>query len=337
VTESELARGVRAADRRMLARAITLVESRRPEDERRALELLDELLPLHTRGLRVGVSGPPGVGKSSLIEALGMHLLELGKRPFVLVVDPSSARAGGSILGDKTRMTRLARAPGAFVRPSPSGDSGGGISRAAGDVLLLCEAAGFSPSLVETVGVGQAEMAVTQIVDLLLLLLEPGAGDELQGIKRGLNEWADVVAVNKADGERAELARRTGAEFEGAFQLLRGPGAPTVACVSAREGSGIPELWQALEQRHLALAASGELAERRSAQRRAELYQRLSVALLHDYTRDPARREALAHAERDVMAGTLLAGAAVATLTAIPTERAAGESNRQDAEVAEKK
>jgi LAO/AO transport system kinase len=316
---SELASGVRAADRRSLARAITLVESRRPDDESLALELLNELMPGHTRGLRVGVSGPPGVGKSSLLEALGMHLLELGKRPFVLVVDPSSPRAGGSILGDKTRMTRLARSPEAFVRPSPSGDSGGGISRAAGDVLLLCEAAGFAPGLVETVGVGQAETAVTQVVDLLLLLLEPGAGDELQGIKRGLNEWADVVAVNKADGARAELARRTSAEFEAAFQLLRGPAAPPVLCVSAREGSGIVELWQALERCHAGLAASGELDERRRTQRKAELYQRLSLALMQEFTRDPERKRALAQAERDVMDGTLLAGAAVRALTETPT------------------
>jgi LAO/AO transport system kinase len=316
VTGSELADGVRAADRRSLARAITLVESRRAEDERAALELLTELWPNHVRGLRIGVSGSPGVGKSSLLEGLGMHLLGLGKRPFMLLVDPSSARVGGSILGDKTRMTRLARSPDAFVRPSPSGDTGGGISRAAGDVLLLCEAAGFAPSLVETVGVGQAETAVTQVVDLLVLLLEPGAGDELSGIKRGLHEWADVVVVNKADGERAELARRTSAEFEAAFQLLRGPAAPTVACVSAREGRGIAELWQALEERHERLAASGELEQRRRAQRKAELYQRLSQAWMREFTRDARRAEALARAEREVMDGTLLAGAAVRDLIA---------------------
>jgi LAO/AO transport system kinase len=316
VNVSELARGVRAADRRSLARAITLVESRRPEDERTALELLTELLPGHVRGLRIGVSGSPGVGKSSLLEGLGVHLLGLGKRPFMLLVDPSSARVGGSILGDKTRMTRLARSPEAFVRPSPSGDSGGGISRAAGDVLLLCEAAGFDPSLVETVGVGQAETAVTQVVDLLLLLLEPGAGDELSGIKRGLHEWADVVVVNKADGEREDLARRTSAEFEAAFQLLRGPTAPLVACVSAREGRGIAELWQALEQRYQGLAASGELEARRRVQRKAELYQRLSQAWMREFARDPGRRDALARAERDVMDGTMLAAAAVKDLTA---------------------
>lgn len=308
---SELARGVRAGDRRSLARAITLVESRRAEDEQRALALLGELLPSHVRGLRIGVSGPPGVGKSSLIESLGVHLLELGRRPFVLVVDPSSPHAGGSILGDKTRMTRLARAAAAFVRPSPSGEGGGGVSRAAGDVLLLCELAGFGPSLVETVGVGQAEMAVTQVVDLLLLLLEPGAGDELQGIKRGLNEWADVVAVTKADGQRAELARSTSAEFAGAFQLLRGADAPGVCCVSAREGAGIAELWQRLEQRYLELQASGELEQRRRAQRKAELHQRLSLALMEGFTRNDERRQALAQAEGEVMAGRLPAGAAV--------------------------
>jgi LAO/AO transport system kinase len=308
---SELARGVRAADRRSLARAITLLESRRPADEQPALELLQELSSAHRRGLRIGVSGPPGVGKSSLLESLGMHLVQLGRRPFVLVVDPSSQRVGGSILGDKTRMTRLARAPEAYVRPSPSGDAGGGISRSAGDVLLCCEAAGFGPSLIETVGVGQAETAVMQVVDLLLLLLEPGAGDELQGIKRGLNEWADVVVVNKADGERAEAARRTRVEFDAAFRLLRGAAAPTVLTVSAREGTGIEELWRALERRHSELEGTGELAERRRQQRKAELRERLSQALIAEFTRDPARQKALSEAEREVMAGTRLARAAV--------------------------
>jgi LAO/AO transport system kinase len=315
VNAAELARGVRAGDRRSLARAITLVESRRPEDEKAALALLEALAPGHDRRLRIGVSGPPGVGKSSLLEALGLHLLELGQQPFVLVIDPSSARAGGSILGDKTRMTQLARSSRAFVRPSPSGDASGGISRSADDVLFLCEAAGFSPSLVETVGAGQSETSVVQVVDLLLLLLEPGAGDELQGIKRGLNEWADVVAVTKTDGDRAELARRTRAEFEAAFQLLRGPAASRVLCVSARDGSGIAELWQALVQCQRELETSGELFVRRRERRKAELYQRLSSALLQEFTRDPTRREALERAEREVMAGTRLARSAVKALT----------------------
>jgi LAO/AO transport system kinase len=307
----ELARGVRSADRRSLARAITLVESRRPEDERKALALLRELAPSHERGWRIGIAGPPGVGKSSLIESLGMHLLSLGRRPSVLVVDPSSQRAGGSILGDKTRMTRLARAPEAFVRPSPSADGAGGVSRSAGDVLFLCEAAGFGPSLVETVGVGQAETGILQVVDVLLLLLEPGAGDELTGIKRGLNEWADVVAVNKADGERADQAQRTRALFEGAFQLLRGHEAPLVMCVSARDGRGVEALWQALNERFDALRSSGELERRRASQRKAELHQRLSKALMREFTRDEQRRQALEQAEQKVAAGSQLPAEAV--------------------------
>ncbi|HVZ35571.1 MAG TPA: methylmalonyl Co-A mutase-associated GTPase MeaB, partial [Polyangiaceae bacterium] len=178
---SELAGQLLSGDRRALARAITLVESNRHDDAPRAVALLRAVSSHGRRGLRLGISGAPGVGKSSLIERLGMHLVALGHRPAVLVVDPSSQRGGGSLLGDKTRMSELARQPSAFVRPSPSGEEGGGITRAMGDVLLVCEAAGYTPALVETVGVGQSESAIVSVVDLLLLLLEPGAGDELQG------------------------------------------------------------------------------------------------------------------------------------------------------------
>jgi LAO/AO transport system kinase len=313
---SELARGVRAGDRRSLARAITLVESSRPEDERHALLLLRELAPQHQRGLRIGVSGPPGVGKSTLLEKLGMHLVATGERPAVLVVDPSSQRGGGSILGDKTRMPGLAREAAAFVRPSPSGDQAGGITRATGDVLMLCEAAGFSPALVETVGVGQGEIAVTSVVDLLVLLLEPGAGDELQGIKRGLSEWGDVVVVNKADGARAELARRTSAEFGAALGVLRASQgqAPRVLSVSALSGVGIEELWQVLRARYEELKTSGELPLRRQAQRKAELHQRLASALMRRFVGDAGHAEQLAQAERDVMQGGLLARDAIERL-----------------------
>lgn len=313
---SVLARGVLSGDRRSLARAITLVESSRPEDEPLALDLLRELAPRHQRGMRVGVSGPPGVGKSTLLEKLGMHIVESGQRPAVLVVDPTSQRGGGSILGDKTRMSELARQPSAYVRPSPSGDQGGGVARATGDVLTLCEVAGFAPSLVETVGVGQAETAVTNIVDLLLLLLEPGAGDELQGIKRGLSEWGDVVVVNKADGTRAELARQTSLQFGSALSVLRSQDArpPPVSCVSALSGEGIAELWQTLENAYRALEASGELEARRNTQLRAELHRRLASALMRQFLRDPARASRLAEVERQVLAGELLAGEAVRRL-----------------------
>jgi LAO/AO transport system kinase len=312
----DLAQGVRSGDRRSLARAITLVESTRAEDEQQALRLLRELVPYQARSLRVGVSGPPGVGKSSLLEKLGMHLIANGQRPAVLVVDPTSQRGGGSILGDKTRMPELTRESMAYVRPSPSGDETGGITRAMGDVLMLCEVAGFAPILVETVGVGQAEMAVTSVVDVLLLLLEPGAGDELQGIKRGLSEWGDVVVVNKADGARAELARRTSAQFGAALAVLRanaGP-APPVLCVSALEGTGIDELWRALQQRYRDLESSGQLSSKRRLQRKAELRQRLTSALLRRFVCDAGRADELARVEEQVMAGALLARDAVQRL-----------------------
>ncbi len=312
---AELALGVRAGDRRSLARAITLVESTRSEDEAQALELLRALLPFHTRGLRVGVSGPPGVGKSSLLERLGVHLVESGQRPAVLVVDPSSQRGAGSILGDKTRMVRLAREAAAYVRPSPSGDSNGGISRATGDVLMLCEVAGFSPSLVETVGVGQAETAVTNVVDVLLLLLEPGAGDELQGIKRGLNEWGDVIAVNKSDGARAELARQTCAQFAAGLSSFRnGESAAPVVCVSALLGTGIADLWAALETRYRELEASGALQRKHREQRKADLYRRLAIALMRRFAHDARRQAEVRSIEQRVMSGALLPAEAVELL-----------------------
>jgi LAO/AO transport system kinase len=315
---SELARSILSGDRRALARAITLVESSRAEDAPAALALLRELLPVVPRGLRLGVSGPPGVGKSSLLERLGMHLVALGKRPAVLVVDPTSQRGGGSLLGDKTRMVELGRQHAAYIRPSPSGSENGGIARATGDVLLLCEAAGFSPVLVETVGVGQAESAVTSVVDLLLLLLEPGAGDELSGLKRGLQEWGDVLAVNKADGVRAELAQRTRSEFEAALSTRRRTDEPLppVVVVSALENVGIEGLWQSIERRYAELEASGQLEERRRARRRAEFQRRLHQGLWRGLLRDPERARALAELEGRVMAGELLAGDAVEQLVA---------------------
>lgn len=313
---SELARGVLSGDRRSLARAITLVESRRADDERRALALLRALLPQHRRGMRVGFSGPPGVGKSSLLERIGMLLVREGRSPALLLVDPSSQRGGGSILGDKTRMPELSREPAAYVRPSPSGEGGGGIAATTGDVLVVCEAAGFGPCLVETVGVGQAETAVTSVVDLLCVLLEPGAGDGLQGIKRGLHEWGDVLAVNKADGGRAQLAESTRLEYQAALGLLGGRERAPVLAVSAVEGTGVEELWRALDQRYRAIEASGELATRRRAQREAELGRRLGAGLLRRFLSDPERARQLAELKEQVASGALLPGEAVRRLLA---------------------
>jgi LAO/AO transport system kinase len=312
---SSLARGIVSGDRRALARAITLVESSRAGDGDAALSLLSELFPRQRRGMRVGISGPPGVGKSSLLERLGMLLVNSGRKPAVLVIDPSSQRGGGSILGDKTRMLELGRQSGAFVRPSPSGAQGGGIARSTGDVLLLCDVAGYDPLFVETVGVGQAESAVTSVVDVLLLMLEPGAGDELQALKRGLTEWGDVIAVNKTDGARAELAGRTATEFASALSARRSTAdpPPSVLTLSARDNVGVDRLWSEIERRYAELAGSGQLQLRRQAQRCAEFQLRLQGELWRRFLRD-ARARDFDELQRRVAAGELLAARAVQQL-----------------------
>ena len=220
-----------AGDRRALARAITLIESRRPEHQEQAEQLLGRLLPATGKAVRLGISGTPGAGKSTFIEALGAHLIEQGHQVAVLAVDPSSRRSGGSILGDKTRMQRLAQAPEAFIRPSPAGGTLGGVTRRTREAALACEAAGFDVVVIETVGVGQSESAVADMVDSFLLLLAPGGGDELQGIKRGIVELADLVVINKADGELLAAALRAQADYRAALQLLRPrPSAWTPRC-----------------------------------------------------------------------------------------------------------
>src|SRR5688572_30248365 len=218
-----LAQRVRDGDRRALARAITLIESKRPDHQEQAEQLLERLLPATGDAVRLGISGTPGAGKSTLIEALGAHLIEHGHKVAVLAVDPSSRRSGGSILGDKTRMQRLAQAPQAFIRPSPAGATLGGVTRCTREAGLACEAAGFDLVVIETVGVGQSEDAVADMVDCFLFLLAPGAGDELQGIKRGVVELADLVVINKADGELLAAAKRAQADYQAALQLLRPP------------------------------------------------------------------------------------------------------------------
>jgi LAO/AO transport system kinase len=304
----ELADAVLSGDRRALARSITLVESRRPDHRRDADRLMEAVLDATGYAVRVGISGAPGVGKSTFIGALGVRVLELGHRVAVLAVDPSSTRSGGSILGDKTRMGPLAADPRAFVRPSPSGGDLGGVARRTREAMLLCEAAGFDVVLVETVGVGQSELAVGDMVDIFTLLVSPGGGDELQGIKRGIMELADLVVVNKADGALAPAARHACADHKRALQLLRRRHTsiePTALLASAEEGMGIAEVWEELAARHEALTESGELAHLRASQNRAWLWSELTDSLTDRLRHDPAVRALLPEVEAAVIAGEM--------------------------------
>lgn len=310
---AELADAVCAGDRRALARAITLVESTRADHRADAVELLDAILPATGAATRVGISGAPGAGKSTFIEALGMHLVDAGHRVAVLAVDPSSARSGGSILGDKTRMEQLSRRSEAFIRPSPSGGTLGGVARRTREALLVCEASGFDVVLVETVGVGQSEVAVAGMVDLFVLLLGPGAGDELQGVKRGIVELADLIVVNKADGELLDLARHTAADYAHALHLVR----PTdngsvdrVRTCSALLGEGIDELWDAIGELVDVARISGELDQRRADQARAWMWSEVTDTLLDELRHDGAVRARIDELEDDVSRGRISPAAA---------------------------
>jgi LAO/AO transport system kinase len=277
-----LAEGVRAGDRRALAKAITLVESTRADDQRAAQRLLELLLPATGQAARVGVSGVPGVGKSTFIEAFGLHLIGIGKRVAVLAVDPSSALSGGSILGDKTRMPRLSAAPEAFIRPSPAAGSLGGVARRTREALLVCEAAGYDVVLVETVGVGQSEFAVASMVDFFLVLMLAGAGDELQGIKKGILELADALAINKADGDNVTRATQAAAQYKAALTLLR-PSSPSwnppVVTVSALESRGMDTVWSIVEEHRAKQVVSGVLDEKRRAQQEAWFWSMIDEGL----------------------------------------------------------
>lgn len=273
----DLAARVRAGDRRALARAITLVESTRPDHRGDAEKLVAAVLPDTGRAVRVGISGPPGAGKSTFIEAFGLFLLDRGRTPAVLAVDPSSPVSGGSILGDKTRMESLARDERAFIRPSPSGGTLGGVARRTREAALVCEAAGFDTLLIETVGVGQSETAVAEMVDLFMLLLPPAGGDELQGIKKGIVELADLVVINKDDGDLAPAAGRTAAEYAAALHMLRPASAawhPPVLRVSALQRRGMDKVWSAIEAHRAALGVAG-LAAKRAGQARAVLWREI--------------------------------------------------------------
>lgn len=308
-----LADGVLAGDRTQLARAITLVESTRREDEALAQQLLKVVLPATGKSHRIGVSGVPGVGKSTLIERLGGQLVDKGHRVAVLAVDPSSALTGGSILGDKSRMDTLARREGAFIRPSPSAATLGGVARRTRETLLLCEAAGFDIVLVETVGVGQSETAARDMVDTFVVLLLPGAGDELQGIKKGILEVGDVLAVNKADGERVALARAAARDHEAALRYLRPRDqhwAPTTVVVSAETGGGIEELWGKIQQHRASLVEAGVLERRRGEQASRWMWSIIEERLMTGFRDHGEVRRLLEALEADVERGTLPPGAA---------------------------
>ncbi len=306
-----------------MAKAITLVESSRPDHRDRADELLSLVLPNTGRSHRIGVSGTPGVGKSSLIERLGHHVIELGQQVAVLAVDPSSRRTGGSILGDKTRMPFLATHPASFVRPSPSRGVLGGVADATREVVLLCEAAGFGVVIVETVGVGQSETAVADITDLFVLLVAPGGGDDLQGIKRGVMELADVVVVNKADGPYLATASHTAADYRAALHLVRpkreGITTDVLLC-SALNGSGVVELWDHLVAAWQTLHDLGALTRLRSDQAVDAMWRIINTRLL---TRIQANPELLDPIVHQVARGTLPASKAAALVLAsvAPTTR----------------
>ena len=306
-----LADAVVAGDRAALARAITLVESEREDHRADAQELLAVLLDRTGGARRIGVSGPPGVGKSTFLDVFGMFLVARGLKVAVLAVDPSSRVTGGSILGDKARMDRLAQEPNAFIRPSPSGATLGGVARRTREAMLLCEAAGFDVVLVETVGVGQSETVVADMVDCFVVLMQPGSGDELQGIKKGVLEHADLLVVNKADGENLPQARTAVRDLSAALRYLRAPTAhwrPQVLAVSSRESLGLEELWNAVEEHHAAVDAAGVLAERRAAQRVRWMWALVEERLQNHFRSSDAVRACLTDVEAAVMSGGLPPG-----------------------------
>lgn len=291
--------------RRDLAKAITLIESARVEDQIEARALLSEIMPKTGTSMRVGITGTPGVGKSTFIEALGLHIISQGLKVAVLAVDPSSTVTGGSILGDKTRMQKLSENERAFIRPSPSSGALGGVARRTREAMLICEAAGYDVMIVETVGVGQSETEVAGMVDLFLLLLAPAGGDELQGIKKGIVELADLIIVNKADGELLTAAKRAQAEYHGALNLVapaEGEGRQ-ILLASALEGRGIAEVWQALQSMHDRLKQNGLLAQKRAHQSVAWMWKLVEDGLKEEFLR--GRQALIAEIETAVREGTI--------------------------------
>jgi LAO/AO transport system kinase len=309
-----IARDIRAGDRTVLSRAITLIESKRTDHRRAAAALTQRLLDATGKAVRVGITGAPGVGKSTTIDTLGTMLTAQGHKVAVLAVDPSSRRTGGSILADKTRMARLANDINAFIRPSPASGTLGGVAAKTRETMLLCEAAGYDVVLVETVGVGQSEIAVADMTDFFLVLMLPGAGDELQGLKKGVVELADMIAVNKADGDNLVRAKAAAAEYRAALHILspHSPNwSPPVVTYSALTGDGVAALWSHVLQHREKLTASGELAARRGEQQVKWMWAMFEERLFSPLRSDRNLKAALPRIEADVAAGRLAANAAV--------------------------
>ena len=320
VDASSLAAQIRAGDRATLARAMTLIESTRADHRQTAHLLVQELLPLTGKAIRLGITGAPGAGKSTTIDALGTYLTAQGHKVAVLAVDPSSSRTGGSILGDKTRMARLAIDPNAFIRPSPSSGTLGGVAAKTRETMLLCEAAGYDVVIIETVGVGQSETAVADMTDFFLVLMVAGAGDELQGIKKGIVELADMIAINKADGDNIARANLAAADFRSALHILapRSPTwAPPVVTFSALTGDGVEGLWRQVIDYKDKMTASGELGQRRRDQQVKWMWTLLEERMTARLRGDPMVRAKVKLAEAQVAAGTLAPTLAVEEIAAL--------------------
>jgi LAO/AO transport system kinase len=299
---------IRNSNISFLGKAVTLVESSKKEHVSTAGELINRCIPHSGRSVRIGFTGVPGAGKSSFIEALGMYLVNHGKKVAVLAVDPSSSRSGGSILGDKTRMEQLSVHPNAFIRPSPSGGNLGGVARKTAETIILCEAAGFDIIFVETVGVGQSEIAVHSMVDFFLLLMLAGAGDELQGIKRGITETADAIVINKADGDNIKNAERAKIEYQNAlhyFPVNDSGLLPKVATASAHTGAGIEHVWEIIEDYVKATKKSGYFYEKRQTQARYRMFETIEEEIKRRFYDDKQRMEVLKNLEEKVLKGEM--------------------------------
>ncbi|MBC92537.1 MAG: methylmalonyl Co-A mutase-associated GTPase MeaB [Rhodospirillaceae bacterium] len=315
--ENNLAKLVLNGDRRALAQAITLIESTRDNHRNQAENLLEEILPMTGKSIRLAITGVPGVGKSTFIETFGLHLVSEGHRVAVLAVDPTSQISGGSILGDKTRMDKLSQSKDAFIRPTPTAGSQGGVARRTREVMLAFEAANFDVILVETVGVGQSETAVADMVDMFLLLLLPGSGDELQGLKRGIVELADLVIVNKADREMLAAAERVAVEYKNALNLLRPLSKywdPRVVTCSALEGKGIGEIWKIIEDYRLIHSKEGAFEKKRLQQAISWMWREVDDSLLTSFRSHSVVQEHIMEMEKQVELGSLTPSVAAKTL-----------------------